>query len=266
MDAMQLKLIKKGFEEFSSLTAHKLFRWQVRTGFENWIQQKEDPRLICTTGGYEGIAQLIGCGSSHKAISIVKSLLYAQAYARFSFYDGSQGNMIILREAERHKNGEPSKINIILGELLLPNYTQLLPKGEKRRLIPIPELPQMIGSNNTHAAQAFLQLLILEEFADQSKDCVEKGYVRISQEKWSDIALEANLPKITLQRVIQGWTSQGFLKRDQDAYSLGEKYFQLTDFLQIQGELRNNGEKAGEKSKKVFPKNPRNFKIPQRAL
>jgi len=245
---MQLRFIKKGFEEFSSLTAHKLLRWQIKVGFDNWIQQKEDPRLICTTGGYEGIAKLIGCGSSHKAISIVKSLLHAQAYARFSFYDGSQGNMIILREVERHKNGEPSKINIILGDLLLPNYTQLLPKGEKRRLIPIPELPQMIGSNNTHAAQAFLQLLLLEEFSDQSKECFEGGYIRVSQEKWVTIALESNLSLKGLQRVIQGWIEQGFLKSDKDNYSLGEKHFQLIDFLQIQGELRNHGEQAGEKS------------------
>lgn len=253
IDFTQTSIIKKGFDEFSSLTAHKLFRWQIRIGFENWIQQKVDPRLICTTGGYEGIAKLIGCGNSHKAISVVKSLLHAQAYARFSFYDGSQGNMIVLREVERHKNGESSKINIILGELLLPNYTQLLPKGEKRRLIPIPELPQMIGSNNTHAAQAFLQLLILEEFAEQSKDVIERGYVYLPKEKWMEFANEASMPKSSLARVIHGWIEQGFLKtdfvnREPDAYILGERYFQLADFLYAQGEMRKRGEKAGEKS------------------
>lgn len=237
-------LVQRGIEEFSSLTAHKLLRWQIRTGFESWIQRKEDPRLICTTGGYEGIARLIGCSSSHKAISIVKALLYAQAYARFSFHDGSQGNMILLREAERHRNGEPSKINIILGEFLLPNYTHLLPKGEKRRLIPIPALPPLIGSHNTHAAQALLQLLVLEEFSNQSMVFAERGDVDLPIQTWSELGNEAGLPKSILSRVIEGWVEQQFLNRIcGDRYSIGDGYSQELEFLSYQGHARIEGKR-----------------------
>ncbi len=238
-------LVQRGLEEFSSLIAHRLLRWQIRTGFESWLQKKEDPRLISTTGGYEGIAALIGCSGSHKAIPIVKALLYAQAYARFSFYDGSQGNMILIREAERHRNSEPSKINIILGEFLLPNYTHLLPKGEKRRLIPIPALPPLIGSNNTHAAQALLQLLVLEEFSDQSKIFVAQGDIHLPVQKWSELASTANLPKSILDRVIEGWVDQKFLHRTaHDRYAMGEKYSREIEFLRCQGKQREEGKRA----------------------
>lgn len=249
IDTRLVNLIKRGLEEFSSLTAHKLLRWQIQTGFDNWINNKEDPRLICTTGGYEGIAGLINCCGSHKAITAVKALLHAQAYAQFSFYDGSQGNMVILREIERHKNGEPSKINIILGDLLLPNYTQLLPKGEKRRLIPIPALPHMVGSNNSHAAQAMLQLLILDEFANQSHTFIERGYVHIPREKWLELSVEARLPKSMLERVISGWLESDFLISSlQDGFLLGAAYSQFADFLYYQGKQRKEGERAGERS------------------
>ncbi len=253
IDPRLVNLIKKGLDDFSSLTAHKLIRWQIQTGFDNWINNKKDPRLVSTSGGYEGIAGLIGCGSSHKAITTVKAILHAQAYAQFSFYDGSQGNMVILREIERHKNGEPSKINIVLGELLLPNYTHFLPKGEKRRLIPVPVLPPMVGSNNTHAAQAMLQLLILEEFSNQSHTLVERGYVHLPREKWVELGLEARLPKSMIERVLLKWIEHDFLRkacieRMQDAFILGGAYFQLSEFLYDQGKLRIEGEKAGERS------------------
>ena len=238
-------LVKRGLDSFSSLIAHRLLRWQIRTGFENWLQKKEDPRLISTIGGYKGIANLIGCFSSHKAITIVKSLLFAQAYARFSFIDGSCGNMIALRESKHNRKGEPYKIDVILGDLLLPNYTHLLPKGEKRRLIPVPDLPSLIGSNNTHAAQAFLQLLLLEEFSDQSQIFFKKGGIYLPEDKWSDLADEAKLPKSILERVIVGWIDQKFLNRTKDnLYTIGEGYPQMIEFLRYQGKQREAGKKA----------------------
>jgi hypothetical protein len=148
----------------------------------------------------------------------------------------------LLKSGERHRNGETSKINIVLGEPLLPNYTHLLPKGEKRRLIPIPILPPMIGSKNTYAAQAFLQLLLLEEFSDQSRAFAEKGFICLPWEKWVTLGSEAKLPQSVLFKVLEGW----IVKRDEvqeNGYILGAGYFQLSDFLRAQGNLREKRSK-----------------------
>lgn len=253
VDQKLIPIITKGLKTFSSLIGHKLLRWQIKTGFENWIHGHQDMRLITTEGGFKGIARLIGCGSSHKAITLVKALLYAQAYGRFRFPDDSQGNMIILREMKRHKNGEPTRINIILGDMLLPNYTHLLPKGEKRRLIPIPELPPFIGSKNSHAAQALLQVFLLEEFSDQSKMLYERGYIHLTKERWLELSAKAQLPISGLEKVILGWIEKGFLRKvvigkERNEYTLGKEYLSCLGFIELQGKQRKKGEKAGSKS------------------
>ncbi|MGL5262978.1 MAG: hypothetical protein ACRDAI_00115 [Candidatus Rhabdochlamydia sp.] len=262
IDPKLVNLICKGLELFSSLTGHKLLRWQVKTGFSNWASGIEDPRLIPTSGGYEGIASLVGCRNSKKSPTEIKALLHAQAYGHFNFPQGGTGNMIILREIEKHKNGEPSKINIILGEMLLPNFTHQLPPGEKRRLVPITELPPLIGSKNTHAAQAMLQLLILEEFSNQSDRLASKKCVLIPLTKWEQLAVEAKLPQSCLNKVIMGWTegnlfSKAFLQKKGDEYTLGMDYSQVIDFLEYQGQQRIDGAKGGCKSakKKFISKN-----------
>lgn len=264
VDPKFISLIKKGMEEFSSLTGHKLLRWQVKTGFLNWLERREDPRLVCTTGGYKGIVHLIGCDgdTNPKTIGQVKAILHAQAFGCFPFPDGSQGNMIALREIEKHRNGEPSKINIVLGDLILPNYPHFLPKGSARRLIPITELPPLVGTKNTHAAQAMLQLLILEEFSNQSNVLVEKGSIYLPMSKLEELASEAKLPKSRLEVVLSAWTEDNsenpaFLQKQGDDYTLGKAYSQVTNFLEYQGKKRNEGAKAGKKaaeSKKKFAK------------
>ncbi len=253
VDPRLMTLICKGVKLLPSLAGHKLLRWQIKTGYENWILDKADPRLIATSGGYEGIAKLVGCGKSPTSIKEIKSILYAQAHSHFLLPGGNSGNMISLMEIEKHRNGEPSKINIVLGEMLFPGFTHHLPQGDKKRLVPITDLPPLIGSTNTYAAQAMLQLLILEEFSKQSDRLVEKKCVLIPIKKWQELANEANLPQTCLSKVIEGWVmgdglSKAFLQKQGDEYTLGTEYIQELNFLEYQGRQRVNGAKWGMKS------------------
>lgn len=252
-DPKLVNLICKGMKCLSTLNGHRLIRWQVKTGFYQWLNEVEDPRLIRTSGGYEGIAHLIGGGHSHKGISEVKAMLHAQAYGQFEFPQGGSGNMIILSEIEKHKNGEPSKINLLLGEFLFPNFTHFLPCGEKRRLVPIIDLPPLIGSKNTHAAQAMLQLLILEEFSKQSDWFAVHGSILLSKEKLQEFCAEAKLPQTSLQKVISGWIqgdnfSKPFLRVKGNEYALSHEHTIVSDFLEQQGYLRINGAERGKKA------------------
>ena len=134
----------------------------VKTGFEKWQDGDKDPRLIEIDGGYSKIAELVGCKSSQE-ISRIREILHAQAYGQFIFPDGSRGNMLTLRIEERYRNNEPSKIRIVLGDMLLPGYVCQLQRSD-RRLIPIGDLPPLHGSYNSHASQAQLQLHIFQSF------------------------------------------------------------------------------------------------------
>lgn len=256
VDLNFMDLICKGIKYFPSITGQRLLRWQVNMGYQNWKTNCENPALICTQGGYRGIAQAIGSSpqKNPEVIGQVRAILQAEAFCKFTFPDGSSGNLIVIREIEKHKNGEPSKINIILGDVLLPNYGQFLAKGKARRLIPIPaELPPLIGSRNTHSAQGMLQLLILNEFSDQSQQLVEHGSVCIPIAKWEEFARQVHLPIKCLPDVIRGWTegdahSTSFLVRQGDEYILASSFASVNDFFTYQGKQRVLGSIAGKKS------------------
>lgn len=253
IDQKLVNLVCKGMKCLSSLNGHRLLRWEVKTGFNQWINEVQDPRLIRTSGGYRGIANLIGAGQSHKGISEVKAMLHAQAHGHFVFPQGGSGNMICLREIEQHKNGEPSKINLLLGEFLFPNFTHHLPPGEKRRLVPIIDLPPLVGSENTHAAQAMLQLLILEEFSKQSDRFAIQGSILLPKDKLRELCMEAQLPPTFLEKVMSAWVlgdslSKPFLQVNGDEYALSSELLNVSDFLEQQGKLRIEGAKRGKKS------------------
>lgn len=256
VDPEFMKQICKGIKFFPSITGQRLLRWQVNTGYQNWKNNCENPALICTHGGYRGIAQAIGANPQNnpEVIGQVRAILQVEAFCKFTFPDGSTGNLIGIREIEKHKNGEPSKINITLGDVLLPNYGQLLAKGDPRRLIPIPaELPPLIGSRNTHSAQGMLQLLILNEFSHQSKRLVENGSVYIPLDKWEEFARQVKLPLKCLPEVIKEWTNEdihttAFLEQQGDEYILTPAFASVNDFFTYQGKQRALGSIAGKKS------------------
>ncbi len=250
VDANMFAIFKNGIKNLSSLTGHKVVRWQIQTGFENWSENKKDPRLIEIDGGYSKISELCNCNSEHD-IAKIRDILHAQAHGYFTFPDGSRGNMISLRVLEKYRNSEPSKINIILGDMLLPNYVFKLPNNN-RRLIPIGDFPSFYGSKNTYANQAHLQLLVFEEFANQSDRLAKIGSILLSEEKWREMAYESGINLAKIQEIIHHWSQPDlvnwFLDRQGDEYRLTSYYKKVENFLLYQGEQRLINSERGKKS------------------
>lgn len=247
IDSEMIELLQKGVKDLSTLTGHRLLRWQIKTGFEKWSSGEADFRVIEIEGGYSRIADAAGCAST-KEIAKVKAILHAQAYGHFVYHDGSKGNMIALRVLDRYKNNEPSKISIVLGDMLLPGYVFSLGKKE-RRLVPIGDLPPLYGSKNTHAHQAHLQLLVFEEFSNQSDKLAKDGYVVITQEKWEEMAFESGLNPKKISSIITHWCQpdliRNFLDKQGDEYRLTSYYETAQKFLIFQGEQRILNSKKG---------------------
>lgn len=235
-----ISAFQKGVKELGTLTGHKMLRWQVNTGFKRWQDGDKDPRLIEIDGGYSKIAELAGCNSP-KEIAKIRDILHAQAYGHFIFPDGSHGNMLSLRIDGRHSNNEPSKIRIVLGDMLLPAYVCQF-QGSEKRLIPIGDLPPLQGSPNTHAAQAQLQLYVFSEFSNQSVRLAESGSVVITLDMWKQMAEESGLNPEKVEDVIRHWCQPDlfncFLEKQDDEYNLASYYEQAKKFLEIQGQGR----------------------------
>jgi hypothetical protein len=264
IDAKIIPLVTKGIKSFGSLAGHRLLRWQVKSGCQNIIDNTPSPNTLFVNGGFEAISHLIGCGENKSTVTEVKAILYAQSHASFYLSNGDKiSSLIILKEIGYHRNGEPNKLSIILGDVLLPHYLYNLPQNE-RRLIPImTDLPPLVGSPNTHAAQAMLQLLVLEEFSKQSDRYADKGSVLIPVEKWEELSQNASLSKSSISKVIEGWTTDSvngtaFLKRYDDEYTLSDA--RVEKFLEDQGKMRiigrkggiSSSEKASEKKLKIL--------------
>ena len=98
-----------------------------------------------------------------------------------------------------------------------------------------------------------LQLLILEEFSNQSNRFATYGSILLSQDKLRELCTEAKLPKTSLAKVMCGWTkgdnlSKAFLMIDGDEYALSPEHMRVSYFLEHQGILRNSGSESGKKS------------------
>jgi hypothetical protein len=250
IDANMFSVFKNGIKHLSTLTGHKIVRWQIQTGFDNWASNSPDPRLIEIEGGYSKISELCRCNSEHD-IAKIRDILHAQAHGYFTFPDGTRGNMIALRVMEKYRNSEPSKINIILGDMLLPNYVFRLPNNA-RRLIPIGDFPPFHGSKNTYANQAHLQLLVFEEFANQSDRLAKEGFVLISNERWEQMARESGINHHKIKEIIHHWSQPDlvnwFLDKQDEEYRLTSYYKKVENFLLYQGEQRLINSEKGKKS------------------
>ncbi len=246
-----IEMLKRGMKSLSSLTGHRILRWEVKLGFDQWCQGSKDPRLIVVDGGYSAIAKLAGCSSSHD-VAKVKAILQAQAMGVLVYPDHSYGNLIALNVQERYRNTEPSRIEITLGSVLFPGFIFRINKHEGRRLIPFGDLPPLYGANNTHTYQAQLQLLVFEEFSNQSNRIALQGSAHIPPHKWDQMAREAGLKPTHLEKVIAHWCQPDlfnrFLDRHGDEYSLSSYYEKTQRFLVNQGERRVDASRRGKAS------------------
>jgi hypothetical protein len=252
IDPKLIPAVTKGVGSLNSLYHHKLIRFECRIGFENWASGKADVRLLKFEGGCTEIAEKLGF-KSKRVTEEIKNILHAQAHMHFYFDDGSSGNLIVLSKYRSSQSGREEGIMITLGPQLLPHYTFQTSK-RARLLIPVPELPPLISSSNSHAAQAALQMLVMQEFANQSIELAETGSIEISNEAWIRLANEAGLSISIFKQTLDRWLNDGndgprfLITKSQNRYSFGETYNKEERFLIEQGFLRKKRQLEGTKS------------------
>lgn len=248
-DPSILSNVSLGLRDMGTLTGHRAYRFLVRSGFENWVQGADDPRLVQTSGGFAGIADLMGCHKRDDPQRI-KRILHAMAHGHFNLPHGASGNLIALEIKKRARNGHPTDIDIVLGTMLLPGYIFNHPAND-RKLIPVPDLPPLVANNGSWAAQSMLQLLVLEEFAEKSRSLAKDGAIHISPERWEELASKAQLPDSILEKVLERWLAEdGMLEASDGLYTLNAKrYGNELAFLTEQGNRSESQSKRAQKAR-----------------
>ncbi len=86
--------IFKGVSKLNSVYGHRVFRFEVQEPFRQMVAGNTDYRVIKLDEGYTELAQRLNL-KGKKAITILKEILYAQAYLEFCSQNFS-GNLIQL--------------------------------------------------------------------------------------------------------------------------------------------------------------------------
>jgi hypothetical protein len=158
--------------------------------------------------------------------------------------------------------GRRAEVRLILGEALLPSYVFDLAKStqrerEARRLVPVVDLPPLIGRPNEYGPQCAFQARLVAEMRRRATELVEHGGVRFDPDELEQIAASVELPTSMVARVIDRWRQDGddgpaFVEVvEPDRYTLASAHAPARNFLLQSGKMEIDAAKAGRRGAAV---------------
>lgn len=220
-----------------NLPPHHLFRWLVAKVAEQAQGDSSEARRILVEGGLDGLRKELGLNSA-KASGALRTALDLFQRVAIPLPDGHTRPLLTWTDS-RSGPGKRAKLTIDVDDALLPIFASTLGKSprerEAKRMVPVPRrLPPLQGHPTSHGAQAALQLLILEEFRQQSGQVAASGYAIIPFERWKEMFERAGVPMHLDEDILVHWVGiEGpeqapFLWRSSDdpanAYRLASRY------------------------------------------
>ena len=248
--SIDLDVIERGLSLLGSVLSHKLLRWEVHTGHDQHMLGIPYANILEVNGGWSALARTLG--SKEKDIPLLKEIIYAQAYFRFDFPNGSTGNLITYNE-HTATGQERARLTITLGTPLLPSFVHGLPKrSADRKLVPYPkEQPPLFGRPNEHGQQLTMSLAYMAELRERASELATKGTVQFTIDDWTRMADRSQLPRKLIVPVLETWESGDarsrpfIIKEGTDRYTLSDAHLAERDFLIEAGQMEIGGKKAG---------------------
>lgn len=248
-----LDVITRGLGLLGSVASHELFHWEVTTGHERHLHGIASPHVIEIPGGWTGLARQLGLKEKHA--HDLRAIVIAQASFRFSFPDGSRGNMLVLNERPAVGRAR-AHVRIELGSVLMPGYvhSKSLPPRE-RKLVPLlRQRVPLYGRANEHGEQRTMSLVVMAQLRDRARELVTDGGVKITQDDFTSLADRSGLPRKLIVPVRDHWLegdtrAPPFLKKvDRDRFTLSDVHEAERAFLEEGGKAELEGATAGTKS------------------
>ena len=152
------------------------------------------------------------------------------------------------------RGGVGAHIAVVLGDILAPGYgLQHLDKGS-RKLVPVTELPALVGARRWHAAQSLFQLAWLHYMSTNRQDIAEWGGVRAPVDVLERLAASVDLPRTMARELLPAWTrdaddSPAFLERvGRDIYHIADndKFGEARAFLEAGAQRSADARAAGK--------------------
>jgi len=241
------------------LCTQRLVRFVLHQGYrQKWVDQTPDATRIVIDGGFPALAATLGM-TGKKAATELKGAVETLSALRIDTPRG-EGQVFAFwhykatghRRAILHMN--------LLGPFA-PDYISNELAGHRtaqdKYLVPVPLpelLPPMTGREKDHAAQAFLQVLVLREMRMRAEELAEHGCVEINERTWRALGDEAGLPQVTLNAVLDIYPrgSAGrpaFLTRTGGwLFDLAEAYGPERQAIVAAGDAMKKGRSNGQKA------------------
>lgn len=243
-DARLFARIRAGIDKLGTLTAHRLIRWEIATGYQQFLDRdrdpEADPRVIKIVGGYRVLAREHLGLTSNDDVTAVRDIIAAQDACVFDFpwaNDGAgQNGRLLIREEVAAARGRPAQLRLVLGTMLLPHFADLVKhqegqRGQAIKLVPVTDLPPLVGRPNEQGAQVSLSMMFVLWLRDRAKVLHQEGSVRLRQADLQRLAREVGLKDAELlTKVWDRWQRDGddapaFVKLvDADRYTLADAH------------------------------------------
>lgn len=247
------ELASRGAGLMGTLTAHRLVRWAAREAHGRVLAGDPDARVLHVDGGWRSMAEQIGA-KSKKAEEQLPAIVAAGALLWWPAPDGDGGGGNLWAATVQRAQGHGrARVELTLGTMLLPYYG-IGQRGEHKALVPLIDMPPMVGRERDHGAQAAMQLLTLAAIRRRARELVNEGGVAL---EWLELAGQAGVSEALLPRVLDRWTQDGddgpaFLQRQGNRYTLGNAYTEARNYMVAAGERELNGaarQKQGREKK-----------------
>lgn len=249
---IDLDVILRGLSLLGSLTAHRLFRWQVMTGHEQRMSDLPSANTLEVPGGWAGLARMLKMNPDKHATDL-RAIVKAQAHFAFTFPNGSTGNLLTYLETPA-RGQKQAHLSITLGKPLMPHYAAEL-MGDAKRLVPLlRQLPPLYGRPNEHGQQMTMALSVVAELRERARELSEKGSVQLSHDDFTRLADRSGLPRQLIVPVRDHWLAgddkaPAFLAlRGSDRYTLADSHRAEREFIEEGGRFELQGSALGERS------------------
>lgn len=246
----------RGVGNLNTVVGHKMLRYAVSLPFEQKLQGIADFRVKEYKGGFVELGDEMGI-SPKKTLAELREILYALKHLEVPNIKESRitkGRLIDVTHFRSPKTGrEDGLILTVLPTLV--GYGEFDCRG--MLLIPMATLPppvQGVAARPFHAALYHLQMLLLEEFSEKSKELYQHKCIQLNDDDWLRLLVKANMPVKYKDRILSGRTVDGsdapkVLERTEtNHYILGTSYEKATKFLMDQGKIRIKQSEKGKAS------------------
>lgn len=262
--------VRSGVSGLGTTAGHSLVRMLVQHAHAAWEAGDPDPRRIVIEGGWTGLADVVGLGRQHKAISALRAI--ADAASSVTWTESAIDNTaqrLWTYETTASALGRPARLVFKLGDALLPEYSATLAAGSNAtarssregRLI-VPELrlvPPVSGAGRPADAGAVLTACraVVSEMTLRSTEVPEHGGVHLPRERLRELLVGVGAATGRVGQIVDAWLA-GDDKAPallhcvaRDRYVLGEAHAPEAEFMRAAGERRLESSRRGTRSARI---------------